>query len=110
METNKWSDWWGDTCLPMEHFTGHHIYGENVPPLNEAEVVNLSSARQFWLNKLHSITREDHNVHHHKEHLWARLFSKTYVELAEISNSINPPPPHTQNMGDRKRGFGKQKP
>ena len=40
------------------------IYGESVPPLNKAEVVNLSSACQFWLNKLHSITREDHNMHH----------------------------------------------
>ena len=82
--------------------------------MNKAEVVNLSSACQFRLNKLHSIAREDHNVHHHKEHLWARLFSKTYVELTEYQAVSTPPPSlpntHTQSMGGRNRGFGKQKP
>ena len=64
----------------------------SVPPLNKAEVVNLGSACQFRFNKLHSIAREDHNVHHHKEHLWARMFSKTYVELAEYQAVSTPPP------------------
>ena len=69
--------------------------------MNKAEVVNLSSACQFRLNKLHSIAREDHNVHHHKEHLWARLFSKTYVELTEYQ-AVSTPPPSLPNTHTHK--------
>ena len=37
--------------------------------MNKAEVVNLGSACQFRVNKLHSIAREDHDMHHYKDHL-----------------------------------------
>ena len=40
-----------------------------VPPLNEAEVVDLSSTCQLWFWEIHSIARENHNMHHQKDHL-----------------------------------------
>ena len=57
------------------HFSSSSRCNNGATPLDEAEVVDLSSTGHLWLGQLHSITREDHNVHHQEDHLWSGIAS-----------------------------------